>query len=99
MNNFYRVMELLENPDFAFSEMVYEVARVNPKAVVAAVERLHAKKTKKEEKTARDRNENWQNKCRELMRSGDKLQAIKTCREATGLGLGEAKEAVEALEL
>lgn len=34
----------------------------------------------------------------ELLRSGRKIEAIKLHRERTGLGLREAKEAVEALE-
>lgn len=33
-----------------------------------------------------------------LLLRGEKIAAIKACREATGLGLAEAKEAVEALE-
>ena len=33
-----------------------------------------------------------------LIRSGRKIEAIKRYREATGLGLKEAKEAVEAFE-
>jgi ribosomal protein L7/L12 len=33
-----------------------------------------------------------------LIREGRKIEAIKLWREATGLGLKEAKEAVEALE-
>jgi ribosomal protein L7/L12 len=32
------------------------------------------------------------------LRKGNKIEAIKIYREATGLGLKEAKEAVEALE-
>ena len=32
------------------------------------------------------------------MRGGDKIEAIKLYREATGVGLKESKEAVEAIE-
>jgi ribosomal protein L7/L12 len=34
----------------------------------------------------------------ELIQSGDKIQAIKLYRELTGVGLAEAKDAVERLE-
>lgn len=34
----------------------------------------------------------------ELLRSGDKIGAIKALREATGLGLAESKNLVEAME-
>ena len=35
---------------------------------------------------------------RRLMQAGQKIEAIKVCREATGVGLAEAKAYVEALE-
>lgn len=35
----------------------------------------------------------------DLMRRGQKIQAIKLYRERTGVGLKEAKDAVEALEI
>ena len=38
-----------------------------------------------------------EDEARELLRSGRKIQAIKLWRERTGMGLKEAKEAVEAL--
>jgi ribosomal protein L7/L12 len=38
------------------------------------------------------------NAVRELMKAGNKIEAIKVYREITGVGLKEAKDAVEALE-
>ncbi|MCB9497477.1 MAG: ribosomal protein L7/L12 [Fibrobacteria bacterium] len=35
---------------------------------------------------------------REALRSGEKIRAIKILREATGLGLKEAKDVVDALD-
>ena len=39
----------------------------------------------------------FEEEIRQLLNSGNKIQAIKTYREKTGAGLAEAKEAVEAL--
>jgi ribosomal protein L7/L12 len=35
---------------------------------------------------------------RDLIRHGRKIEAIKRMRDATGMGLAEAKDAVEAIE-
>lgn len=40
----------------------------------------------------------WEEEVRALVRQGRKIDAIKLYREHTGLGLREAKDAVEALE-
>ncbi|NJK43870.1 MAG: hypothetical protein HC933_05910 [Pleurocapsa sp. SU_196_0] len=40
----------------------------------------------------------WEQDLLELIRSNQKIEAIKLYREQTGLGLKEAKDAVEALE-
>lgn len=39
----------------------------------------------------------WMTEVRELVAQGNKIQAIKAYREHTGLGLKEAKDAVEGL--
>ncbi len=40
----------------------------------------------------------WIEEVRGMIRAGNKIEAIKRYREQTGLGLKEAKDAVEALE-
>jgi ribosomal protein L7/L12 len=40
----------------------------------------------------------WEAGVRALLRQGNKIEAIKACREATGLGLKEAKDYVESME-
>ena len=40
----------------------------------------------------------FENEIRELLASGDKIAAVKRYREETGVGLAEAKAAVESLE-
>jgi len=39
----------------------------------------------------------WKNEARRLLNENSKIDAIKYCRQVTGWGLREAKEAVEAL--
>jgi len=39
----------------------------------------------------------WKRQCRDLLADGQKLGAIKLCRQITGWALKEAKDAVEAL--
>ena len=41
--------------------------------------------------------EPWSEEVNALLRDGNKIQAIKAYREATGAGLAEAKEAVDEL--
>jgi ribosomal protein L7/L12 len=43
-------------------------------------------------------NEMTDNEIRELLLAGKKIEAIKQYREASGLGLKESKDAVEAIE-
>ena len=40
----------------------------------------------------------WEASVRALIQQGNKIAAIKACREATGLGLKEAKDYVESME-
>lgn len=85
MSNYYaQAIQVLADSKTDFRALAYEVAKANPKAVAKAAERL-------------DVGFGWQNECASLMASGLKVQAIKRCREITGMGLKEAKDAVEAL--
>ena len=75
-------------------ELLTEVAKRNPKAVCDAYYRLHPEKA-----TAID----WRDKALEILRGRNgasvtkKIEAIKVCRNVTGMGLKEAKDAVEDL--
>lgn len=77
----------LEKAEFSNNEVIFEIARKTPGAYVAAVKRLRDRAAYKD----------WKQKCIDLMRAGQKIEAIKACRAATGMGLKEAKDAVEAL--
>lgn len=85
MSNYYaQAIQVLADSKTDFRALAYEVAKLNPKAIAKAAERL-------------DVGFGWQKECASLMASGLKIQAIKRCREITGMGLVEAKAAVEAL--
>ena len=85
MNNYYaQAIQVLANDKTDFRALVYEIAKENPEAVRKAAERLNP-------------SFGWQKTCASLMASDLKVAAIKHCREATGLGLKDAKDAVEAL--
>lgn len=79
----------LEKGQFSANEVLFEIARKTPGAYVAAVKRLRDREAHKE----------WKRECINLMRSGQKIDAIKACRAATGMGLKEAKDAVESLPI
>mgnify|MGYP000211005712 FL=1 len=85
MSNYYKqAIQVLVDSKTDFRALAYEVAKANPKAVAKAAERLEI-------------GFGWQKECASLVASNLKIQAIKRCRELTGMGLKEAKDAVEAL--
>jgi len=85
MSNYYaQAIQVLADTKTDFRALAYEVAKSNPKAVAKAAQRLEL-------------GFGWQKECASLMASNLKIQAIKRCRELTGMGLKEAKDAVEAL--
>lgn len=85
MSNYYaKAIQILANNNIDYIALVYKIAEFNPKAVVMAEERVRI-------------GHGWQKECAALVASGQKLRAIKRCREITGMGLAEAKFAVEEL--
>ena len=66
-----------------FGEILTEIAKVHPKAVVMANRAVNGPL--------------WQERCYNILKTGRKIEAIKVCRQLTGMGLKEAKEAVEKL--
>ena len=81
-NHYEKAIRILANAGTDFRALAYEVAAKNPKAVVDAAARLEVIPK-------------WVRECEELMASNQLVAAIKTCRTATGMGLKEAKDAVE----
>ena len=85
MSNYYaQAIQVLADDKTDFRALAYEIAKANPKAVAQAARRLEL-------------GFGWQRECKLLVESGQLVEAIKRCREATGMGLKEAKDAVEAL--
>ena len=86
MRNYYsQAIQVLFDGKTDFRALAYEVAKENPSAIVKAAKRLKV-------------GFGWQEECASLMASNLKLDAIKRCRELTGMSLLEAKKAVEALK-
>ncbi len=85
MRNYYsQAIQVLADSKTDFRALVYEVAKENPSAIVKAAKRLKI-------------GFGWQEECASLRAANRTIEAIKRCRELTGMGLREAKEAVEAL--
>jgi ribosomal protein L7/L12 len=80
--NYYEVAIDIISKDQDWRELVFEIAKKNPSAIVSAY--------------AKNKNL-WQFEAKKLMDAGEKIKAIKYCRNETGFSLKEAKDAVEAL--
>jgi ribosomal protein L7/L12 len=84
MNYYAQAISLLTNPppDYDWKALVANIAMRHPKYVIDAAKVV-----------------DWKIEARRLwVEQGEKVKAIKHCRAYTGMGLKEAKEAVEALE-
>lgn len=88
MKNYYaQAIQVLSDAQTDLRALAYEIAKVNPKSVATAAERLTT-------------GFGWQKQCMDLKTSGASdayISAIKLCRKLTGRGLKEAKDAVDAL--
>lgn len=82
MNHYPEAIEILDNANgFTDRKLLVEIAKHEPSAVVRACTRL--------------RSAGWIEEVRPIVLDGKKINAIKECRRLTGMGLKEAKEAVE----
>ena len=93
MNVYKKVITELVRGDFTSVSVVWEIAKTNPSVLLRAIEKL------RKEQNNKQHSDEWRAVCADLMRNGLKVNAIKACRAATGMGLAEAKHAVESLEL
>ncbi len=86
MNYYPKAIEIItDSSGFTNKALLIEVAKHNPCAIVRANEAILKRKNKS----------SWIEKVRPVVANGRKIEAIKLCRELTGLGLKEAKGAVE----
>lgn len=69
--------------DYDWKKMIIMIAKKHPKLVV--------------ECTKAAQSNEWKSICLDIRESKGKIPAIKECRHLTGMGLSEAKEAVENL--
>jgi ribosomal protein L7/L12 len=65
-------------------QLIIQIAKDRPSAIVKAFKAIHVAP--------------WVNNVKPLLPE-NKIQAIKLCKELTGMGLKEAKAAVEAIKL
>lgn len=83
--SFHAVIEALANPELDYRSIVYRIAEHHPKIVVDAING-----------SARPESE-LERECRALLSSGRVIDAIKLYRAETGLGLREAKDAIDKM--
>ena len=84
MNYYERVIEILEKTSIEErNKMFLVIAKENPSIVVRAYDKIQ--------------HTGWGSVCIEVFNSIGKIEAIKKCRQLTGMGLKEAKEAIEKL--
>lgn len=82
MNLYPAVIEALMNGELNYRSVVIEIAKKHPKIVLAAIKDLSQLP--------------WMKDIDELLRQDRKIDAIKLWRSEEGIGLKEAKDAVEA---
>lgn len=83
MNYYSDAIEIIVSDRSDWKDMIIHIAKKHPKLVVEAAGKY-----------------DWKKEAKRIYLSGDtgsKVEAIKYCRSMTGMGLKEAKEAVEAL--
>jgi ribosomal protein L7/L12 len=78
------IAELQKDQDWR--TIVFSIAQFAPSAVLKAIKDIGTK-----DEPA------WKKECRDLVKAGERLMAIKLWREKENIGLKEAKDAVEAL--
>jgi ribosomal protein L7/L12 len=79
--NYYAEAVEMCSEEQNWKKVVIDIAKKHPKCVVEAIA-----------------GSTWKVEARKLyLEQGEKIKAIKHCRAMTGMGLKEAKEAVEAL--
>jgi len=83
-----QAIDIISNRDLTERDMyniLTEIVKSNPSVLVKAHRRLAIVTS------------SWKQEVIDMCRSGNKIAAIKRCREKTGLGLRDAKDTVERL--
>ena len=88
MNYYAQAIDIVTNSSVDFRDLMIEVAKRHPKAIVEAAKLAGVAQT--------EGHESWEWKVIPLLKDHQKIHAIKICRSMTGMPLKEAKEAVEA---
>lgn len=87
MNYYSRAIDILEEHTSESDQrkILVEIAKTNPAVLCKVCDKLFAKKV------------SWQETVIPILKAGQKIEAIKQCRNLTGMDLRTAKEAVEKL--
>ena len=88
MNYQKQAIDIITSRDFCDYDrqnILVEIVKSNPSVLVKACRKLDISAS------------SWEQEAIDMYRSGNRVTAIKFCREKTGLGLKEAKDAVEKL--
>ena len=86
MANYYaQAIKRIASDDLDYKAIAIAFAIKHPKDFVYAANISNPKKA------------GWKDQCKTMVDGGRKIEAIKLCREETGMGLMEAKDFVEAL--
>ena len=84
MNYYAEAIDIITKRRSAAELILTEIAKINPGAIVAGYKSMQLG--------------NLQAEVLPMLRAGQKVTAIKRCRELTGWGLKESKDACEALK-
>ena len=85
MNYHKQAIDIIEYNKGLRDKLIVQIAKDNPAALVNAFNSIGS--------------EPWVVKVAPLLEIGQRIPAIKLCRELTGMGLIEAKAAVESLNI
>jgi ribosomal protein L7/L12 len=88
MNYYAEAIEIITKYRNTADLILIEIAKMNPAAVIKGNDALRA----------RGKNTYWHKDVIPYLKKEQKIKAIKLCREITGMGLREAKEAVENIK-
>ena len=87
-----QAIDLLTNKELNYRAIVIEFAKHHPKLFMKLV-------VPNRDVIEVLRKEDWMNGCRKYLVDGKKVEAIKLCRNATGLGLKEAKDVCDRAQV
>lgn len=87
MNYYAEVINIIANERDRAFDILVEIAKKNPASVMNAFRKLNLSEGA------------WRQKAIDSLKSNQKIQAIKICRQGTGLSLKDAKSIIDNLQM